>query len=100
MTKIGTITFGAIRNVRKSGDEDGVYFADVEISPDEGFPFELCLYCARLNDYAMTGRWVYQQIINGNIEGSITQLAAGVDPVTGQPYPKQTQPTAQGAQTL
>lgn len=101
MTKIGNITFGAIRNVRKSGNEEGVYFADVEISPDEGFPFEVCLYCARSDDYAMTGRWVYQQIVDGNIEGGITQLAAGVDPVTGQPYSTlPQQPTTEGAQTL
>jgi hypothetical protein len=98
MHTIGTITFGAIRNVRKSGDEEGVYFADVEISPDEGFPFEVCLYCARSDDYAKTGKWVYQQIVDGNIEGQITQLAPGVDPVTGQPQPQQ--PTTQGAQTL
>jgi hypothetical protein len=99
MTTIGTVTFGAIRNVRKSGDEEGVYFADVEISPDEGFPFETCLYCARSDDYAKTGKWVYEQIVAGNIEGQITQLAAGVDPVTGQPQPQQ-QPTTIGAQTL
>jgi hypothetical protein len=41
---------------------------------------------------------VYQQIVDGNIEGQITQLAPGVDPVTGQPQPQQ--PTTQGAQTL
>lgn len=82
---IGNITFGEIKNVRKSGDEEGVYFADVEISEAEGFPFETCFYCARSNDYATTGKWVYQQIIDGNIEGTVTQLDAGVDPVTGLP---------------
>jgi hypothetical protein len=91
---IGQITFGTIKNVRKSGDEDGVYFVDVELSEAEGFPFETHLYCARSNDYAMTGRWVYQQIIDGNFEGSITQLDAGVAP------PEPVQPTTQGAQTL
>lgn len=100
MTTIGPVTFGAIRNVRKSGDEEGVYFADVEISPAEGFPFQICLYCARSDDYAQTGKWVYQQIVTGNIEGQITQLAAGVDPATGQPFPERQQPTNQGAQTL
>lgn len=102
MTKIDRVTFGTIRNVRKSGDEEGVYFADVELSPDEGFPFEVCLYCARADDYAKTGKWVYEQIVTGNIEGTISQLAAGVDPVTGAPYlprPVQ-QPTTNGAQTL
>jgi hypothetical protein len=82
---IGNITFGQIKNVRKSGDEESVYFADVEMSEAEGFPMIESFYCARANDYAMTGKWVYQQIIDGNIVGSITQLAAGVDPVTGLP---------------
>jgi hypothetical protein len=97
-TQIGNITFGQIKSVRKSGDEEGVYFADVEIQEAEGFPFETCFYCARLNDYAATGKWVYQQIINGNIVGSITQLASGVDPVTGLPPPPQ--PRTTGSQTL
>jgi hypothetical protein len=96
--QIGNITFGQILNVRKSGDEEGVYFADVEISEAEGFPFETCFYCARDNDYAMTGRWVYKQIVEGNIVGTITQLAAGVDPQTGLPPPPQPQTT--GSQDL
>jgi len=83
---IGNMTFGSITNVRKSGDEDGVYFADVEISFAEGFPFEICFYCARSDDYAMTGRWVYQQIVEGNYDGALTQLPANVDPMTGLPY--------------
>jgi hypothetical protein len=99
---IGNVTFGAIKNVRKSGDETGVYFADVQISEAEGFPMETHLYCARADDYAMTGRWVYQQIIDGNIEGTVTQLAAGVDPVTGHTVVpiSQTQPTVSGTQSL
>lgn len=100
---IGNVTFGAIKNVRKSGDEEGVYFADVEIQEAEGFPFEANYYCARSDDYAVTGRWVYQQIIDGNFEGELTQLAAGVDPVTGLPFipaPAVIQPSSQGAQTL
>jgi hypothetical protein len=99
-TQIGNITFGGIKNVRKSGDEEGVYFADVFLNEAEGFPMEWHLYCARNNDYAKTGQWVYQQIIDGNIEGEITQLAAGVDPVTGEPWPVMMQPISQGAQTL
>jgi hypothetical protein len=97
-TQIGNITFGQILNVRKSGYEEGVYFADVEISEAEGFPFEACFYCARDNDYAITGKWVYKQIVEGNIVGTITQLAAGVDPQTGLPYPPQPQTT--GSQNL
>jgi len=97
-TTINGVTFGAIKNVRKSGDEENVYFADVEFSEAEGFPFETHLYCARGDDYAPTGRWVYQQIIDGNFEGQITQLAPMVNPETGVAYPNQ--PTAQGAQDL
>jgi len=96
--QIGNITFGQIKNVRKSGYEEGVYFADVEISEAEGFPFKTCFYCARDNDYAITGKWVYKQIVEGNIVGTITQLAEGVNPVTGQPYPPQPQTT--GSQDL
>jgi len=97
---IGNITFGQIKNVRKSGDVEGVYFADVEFSEAEGFPMETHMYCARSNDYAKTGKWVYQQIIDGNIVGTITQLAAGVDPVTGQPWTVVTQPSTTGSQDL
>ena len=93
------VTFGRLKNVRKSGDEQGVYFADVEISASEGFPMEWCFYCARSDDYAPTGKWVYQQIIDGNYEGELTQLDANVDPVTGK-NPKQGQPTVGGAETL
>lgn len=102
MTTIQNITFGAIKNVRKSGDEEGVYFVDVEISGAEGFPMEECIYCARFDDYAMTGKWVYQQIVDGNFEGSITQLIAGVDPVTGLVPERRevVQPISQGSQSL
>lgn len=79
--KIGNLVFGVIKNVRKSGDEANVYFADVEIGEGDGFPLEINPYCARSDDYAPTGRWVYQQIIDGNFEGEITQLDAVVDSV-------------------
>jgi hypothetical protein len=97
------LVLGAIKNVRKSGDEGGVYFADVDMQIAEGFPFESSLFCARSNDFAPTGKWVYQQIIDGNFEGEIKQLAAGADPVTGEippPRAQPTQPTVTGVQTL
>jgi len=100
---ISGVTFNAIKNVRKSGDEEGVYFADVELQEAEGFPFEIHPYCARSDDFAMTGRWVYQQIIDGNIEGEVVQLAPNVDPATGQPWPvreEPTQPSVNGVQTM
>jgi hypothetical protein len=93
------ITFGAIKNVRKSGEEEGVYFVDIEIQEQEGFPMEWHFYCVRSDDYAMTGRWVYQQIIDGNFEGEVTQLEAGVDPVTGLPSSEVVVPVS-GAQSL
>lgn len=98
MITIQGVTFGVIKNVRKSGDEENVYFADVEFSASEGFPVEWIFYCVRSDDYAPTGKWVYQQIIDGNFEGEITQLAPRVDPQTGQPWPEQ--PITQGVQTL
>lgn len=98
MITIQNITFGAIKNVRKSGDEDGVYFVDVEISPDDGFPMEPCLYCARADDAALTGKWVYQQIIDGNFEGEVRQLEPRQNPITLEVMPDQ--PVVTGAQNL
>lgn len=75
MTKIiGNTVFGNIKNVRKSGDYEGVYFADVELAEAEGFPLSYSFYTATHNDYALTGKWVYQQIIDGNFDGNIEQL--------------------------
>lgn len=76
--KILHITFGSIKNVRKDLSEEGVYIADVELSEAEGFPMETHLYCARHDDHAITGKWVYQQIIDGNFEGEITEIPAFV----------------------
>lgn len=85
------ITLGNIRNVRRCAIEDNVYFAEVQISPQEGFPFEWCNYCARGDDHAATGKWVYQQIIDGNFEGEMGQETLFVPPA---------QPSTQGSQTL
>ena len=93
MKQFGNITFGEISNVKKSGNEEGVYTVTLQISPAEGFPFEDSVYCARSDDYAMTGRWVYQQIIDGNIVGTIKQLPPNVDPVTEEPWPVRVPPT-------
>ena len=104
MTTVNGVTFGVIKNVRKSGNEEGVYFADVELSPQDGFPMETHFYCARSDDYAATGKWVYGEIVAGRHEGGVTQLAPNVDPVTGErpviTAPPQIQPISRGAQTL
>ena len=93
-----SVTLGAISNVRKVADEENVYFCDVEMSLAEGFPMETNLYCARSDDYAPTGKWVYQQIVDGNFAGEIRQLQPRENPVTGEIMPDQ--PEVVGAQTL
>lgn len=90
--QIGHITFGKISNVRKYVGDNNVYVCDVEMSLAEGFPFETASYCARVDDYAPTGKWVYQQIVDGNFEGQITELPEGFDLVTGLPFDPPTQP--------
>lgn len=97
---VSGIEIGEISNVRKSGDEDGVYFVDVEIGVQEGFPSEKMLFCARSNDYAMTGKHVYKQIMDQNFIGEITQLLPGADPVTGIVAESTASPTVTGAQQL
>ena len=99
-TTISNITFGNISNVRKSGDEESVYLVDIEISEAEGFPLEVCIYCARSDDRATTGKWVYAQILAGNFSGEIIQRAAGTDIVTGETIVVQAQPQSHGTQTL
>ena len=98
MTTIQGITFGEIKNVRKYALEENVYFADVLLSVAEGFPMEWNPYCARGDDFAPTGKWVYQQIIEGNFTGEMIHLAPNIDPSTGEPWPEQ--PVAQGVQHL
>jgi hypothetical protein len=100
---IGNIVFGEIKNVRKSGDEEGVYVADVELRGVDERSFTTSTYCARYDDCAITGQWVYEQIVSNNIVGSVTQLPVGVDLVTGlplQPIQSIAQPISQGAQDL
>lgn len=101
-TIISNIEFGNISNVRKSYTEENVYFVDVEMSVAEGFPLESCEYVARADDYALTGKWVYKQVLNGNFIGEITLLNAGDDPATSLPYISNVgiQPTTTGTQTL
>ena len=72
MTTIMGVTFGKIKNVKQDCVEAGVYYADVELSAQEGFPMEWYPYTARSDDLALTGKWVYQQIIDGNFDGEIT----------------------------
>lgn len=98
MTKIDHVYFGNIFDVKKSGDEDGTYFAKVEMSFGENEPLVAEYFCAKANDPVNTGIWVYQQIVAGNFQGELVQLAQGEDP-----YPSVAaadQPTADGVDTL
>ena len=58
-----------LRNVRRF--PDGAYILNVDIVTETD-PFETVEYVARSSDIAETGQWVYQQIIEGNIDGEIT----------------------------
>ena len=93
---VDNITFENISEVLKSGDEEGVYFCQVVLNHNDGFPSQKVLYCARSNDYAYTGRWVYQQIQDGNFDGEITQLQPLEDPVTREIFVYKEQPVTQG----
>jgi hypothetical protein len=76
---INGITFTNISNVREVFEERGVYLADVTIDHNNGFPVETGIYCARSDDYALTGKWVYQQILDGNFDGEITLMPPCAD---------------------
>lgn len=58
-----------LRNVQRM--PDGAFMLNVDLITLED-PFETVTYCARSTDFAETGKWVYQQIIDGNFEGEIT----------------------------
>jgi hypothetical protein len=96
---VGTVTFQKIFNVNKSADQEGVYFCEVTIDYNNGFPPETDWYCARSDDYALTGKWVYQQIINGNFDGEVFLLQPYQDPITKEIVLPE-QPVTTGTQEL
>ena len=58
-----------LQNVQRMPDGSFLLNVDLVTSSD---PLETVQYCARDNDVAETGQWVYQQVIEGNFEGEIT----------------------------
>lgn len=58
-----------LRNVRRM--PDGAFLLNVDLVTAED-SLETVEYCARAGDIAETGQWVYQQIVEGNFEGTIT----------------------------
>ena len=86
ITKFGSIGFGKISNVKTLEVDPSCFHCNIELY-DSSDSMELVEYVARGNDAADTGRWVYQQIIDGNFEGEISHIPSGVDPSTGQPIP-------------
>lgn len=81
----GAISFGTISNVKTLESDPTCYHCDIELY-DENDSMEVVQYVARANDIA-TGRWVYQQIVDGEFEGEITHIPIGIDPSTGEPIP-------------
>lgn len=81
---VSNVTFERIFDVKKSADEENVYFCKVVMNFNNGFPSETDYYCARGDDYAITGKWVYQQILDGNFDGELKQLQVGENPITGE----------------
>lgn len=59
-----------LRNVQRL--PDGAFLLNVDlITPTDGVESGV-QYVAKAGDIAVTGQWVYQQILEGNFEGSIT----------------------------
>jgi hypothetical protein len=81
MKNFGNVSLGKISNVCIRGGDASCYFCKVELSL-ESEPTEVVNYVARGTDIAETGQWVYQQIIDGNFEGELADLAVNVDPFT------------------
>jgi hypothetical protein len=86
MENFGTVALGKISNVRTVNGNTSVYYCYVEMV-EEGFEPEVAQYVASRTDVAVTGKWVYQQIVNGNIEGEIVDVSETVDPFTGEERP-------------
>lgn len=59
-----------LRNVQRFPDGAFMLLVDLKTPTD---PLESVEYVARDGDVAVTGQWIYQQIIEGNFEGEITE---------------------------
>ncbi len=84
ITKFGSIGFGKISNVKTLENDPSCFHCNVELY-DDADNMEVVTYVARGNDIVATGKWVYQQIIDGNFEGEISHVPSGIDPITGGP---------------
>lgn len=70
-----------LKNVRRL--PDGGFLLNIDLlTPTD--PLETVEYCARSGDIAETGKWVYQQIIEGNFEGEITDWVPPPPPSVGE----------------
>jgi hypothetical protein len=83
ITKFGEIGFGKISNVKTLEGDASCFYCDVELYDETG-SMEVVQYVARANDIT-TGKWVYQQIINGNFHGEVTHVPSNISPSTGEP---------------
>jgi hypothetical protein len=82
-TTFGTTTLGKISNVRTFNGDTSTYYCHLEITEDD-LPTETVHYAARQSDMAATGAWVYQQIVDGNFEGVVTNVVDGTNVFTGE----------------
>lgn len=85
ITRFGSIGFGKISNVRTLEADPTCYHCNIELY-DETETMEVVEYVARANDVT-TGKWVYQQIVDGNFEGQIAHVPNNIHPSTGEQVP-------------
>lgn len=86
------ITVGKIFDVCTRNNDSSCYFCKVELTIDN--IKETTNYVARANDSAETGKYIYNQIKSGYINGDITNVADGIDPWTKQPVPDRSEEIA------
>ncbi len=86
MQNFGNVSLGKISNVRTRGGKTDCYFCEIELQEGNA-GVEIAKYVAVPNDIAVTGQWVYSQIMAGNFEGEIVDVDANVDPFTLEPLP-------------
>ena len=83
--EINNITIGKISNVCTRNNDKSCYFCKVELTDDNDK--EIVNYVARASDNVEIGKYIYEQITSGNIEGKISNVKDGIDPWTKEIVP-------------
>lgn len=87
--KIGNTTIGKIFNVCTRDNDDSCFFCKVEFIENDNT--ETVNYVARKSDSALTGKYIYQQIVDGKFEGQISDVGLDIDPWTKEVIPDRTE---------